>query len=247
MDSQTFSDPPQLVLLPGLGADADLFYPQIEHFGDRLWVYTGLSPSQLEGQSPSMDWAAQHCANIISTQMSPGCPYVLGGMSFGGSLAMQIASLLEPKPEAIVLISSNRTAETIPTSFRVNRFVGSLLPSSLIRMGLRTLSGVFSKREQLDEANRERLTAMANRAEIPSLLWGAAAVAKWKFGESDAKRLTIPLHQIHGRLDWVIPRHDEHVTEEIPDGRHLITWTHARQVNDFLEQAIQSVLPESVC
>ncbi|MEM0926318.1 MAG: alpha/beta hydrolase [Planctomycetota bacterium] len=228
--------------MPGLGADADLVYPQIEHFGERLWVCTGLTPQQLKGQVPSMGWAAQHSAKIISTQLSPDRPYVLGGMSFGGSLAMEMARLLEPKPSAIVLISCNRTADTIPTSFRINRLFGSMLPHSMIRYSLSALSRFFSKRESLDAEDRERLFAMANRAEIPSLLWGAAAVAKWKFDDSDAEQLGIPIHQIHGQFDWVIPRHEPHLSEEISGGRHLITWTHPERINHFIEQVLEETL-----
>lgn len=228
--------------MPGLGADADLFYPQIDHFGDRLWVCTGLTPQQLEGQAPSMEWAAQHSAKIISTQLRPGRPYILGGMSFGGSLAMEMARFVDPKPSAIVLISCNRTAETIPASFRFNRFLGSLLPHSMIRYSLSALSRVFSNREGLNAEGRDRLLAMANRAEIPSLLWGAAAVAKWQFDESHVGQLHMPIYQIHGQSDWVIPKHQPHLTEEITGARHLITWTHAERINHFIEQVLKETL-----
>ncbi|MEO1614824.1 MAG: alpha/beta hydrolase [Planctomycetota bacterium] len=227
--------------MPGLGADADLFFPQIEHFGSRLWVYTGLSETQLEGQPPSMTWAAERCATIIATQLKSDRPYVLGGMSFGGSLAMQVASLLERKPSAIALIACNRTSATISQGFRVSRRIGSLLPDSMIRKSLGVVSSLFARREQLGVDDRDRLRAMANRAQIRGLLWGAAAVASWRFDDAAASATGVPIHQIHGQHDWVIPFHRPHVTQELKGARHLITWTHPEGVNRFLEDVLADV------
>ncbi|MEM6980923.1 MAG: hypothetical protein AAF539_14780, partial [Planctomycetota bacterium] len=137
-------------------------------------------------------------------------------------------------------ISSNRTSTTISNGFRWQRRIGSRLPIPLIRAGLGFASRLFARREKLNEAQAARLSRMAQRANIDELLWGAAAIDRWQLGEADVSNLEIPIHQIHGVGDWVIPIHQPHVTESISNGRHLITWTHADRVNVFLESVLSS-------
>ncbi|MFK7817564.1 MAG: thioesterase domain-containing protein [Planctomycetaceae bacterium] len=227
-------------LIPGLGADADLFYPQQEALGDKLTVVSDVEGDALWKAKPCMSAAADAFAERILPLLPEDGRYVLGGMSFGGSLAMEIAGRLVensdcPNPASLVLIASNRTSDTVSLSFRINRVVGSSLPSALVRRGLSLASRLFAKRESLGELDRERLGEMAGRADLQKLMWGAKAIAGWKFGDDDANRLGIPIHQLHGRRDWVIPIADRHVTETLENGRHLITWTHRNEVNTWLE------------
>ncbi|MEM6690929.1 MAG: alpha/beta hydrolase [Planctomycetota bacterium] len=226
-----------IVLLPGLGADAELFYPQQEHFGEQLRVCTGPAFETLQSHSPSLSKAAEFTAELIRDSVSNDDRFILGGMSFGGSLAMEMVRMDLLKPSAIVLISSNRTSSTLSDGFRWQQRIGSKLPTRLIRSGLGFASRVFAYRESLSSDQTARLRRMAGRANIEQLLWGAQAIDRWKADEDSLAGVTIPIHQIHGVADWVIPIHRQHVTKCLDDGRHLITWTHSHHVNRLIESA----------
>jgi pimeloyl-ACP methyl ester carboxylesterase len=230
----------QLILIPGLGADAELFYPQAEAFGQRLTVVDDGDDPTLWQQNPCMSLAADVFTKRIAGLLPADGQYVLGGMSFGGSLAMEIAARLVagsnyPNPIALALIASNRTSDTISRSFRINRAVGSMLPKPLVRSGLGLAAKLFAKREGLDEPDRDRLRKMAGRADLTKLMWGAKAIAKWEFDDDAAAATGIPIQQMHGRSDWVIPITKRHVTSTIEDGKHLVTWTHREHVNAWLD------------
>ena len=92
--------PFQLVLLPGLGADYRLLDGQREAF-PQLVVPPWIPPRQNESLP---DYAGRMAGTVASL---PGVPLVLGGVSFGGMLAYEMARHL--KPDAVVLIASCRT------------------------------------------------------------------------------------------------------------------------------------------
>ena len=240
----------RLILLPGLGADAELFYPQQDHFGDRLTVIDDLGHEALWRSRPSMAAAADLIAEHLIQTAACSSGYVLGGMSFGGSLALEVAQRLvnddrSVSPAAVALIASNRTSPSISRSFRVNRALGACLPRPLVRRGLTWAAKGFARREGLDDADRQRLLNMAGRVNVDQLMWGAKAIANWRYTDADAEALGVPIEQLHGRHDWVIPIAPRHVTETIDDGKHLITWTHRYQTNAWLEQVVKQHSPKS--
>lgn len=235
--------PPQLILIPGLGADRDLFYPQQQHFGERLSVLDGPADAALWQQKPSMDAAAEAFLPRLACLLDGQSDYVLGGMSFGGSLAVEMArriarqARLSP-PRSLALIASNRTAGTISRGFRINRLLGAAVPRPLVRGSLRSLAGLFARREGLPPEDAQRLRDMAGRTNIDHLMWGAQAIAGWRCEAGDLPTAQIPIHQIHGRHDWVIRHHDSHVTSTLEEGRHLITWTHRTEVDQWLSSLL---------
>lgn len=235
----------QLILIPGLGADRELFYPQQQQFGDQLCVLDDPGDASLWQQSPGMEKAAnaflERLAGVIENEQD----YVLGGISFGGSLAVEMARRIVgeqqlPPPRALALIASNRTADTISRGFRINRLIGAAVPRPLVRGSLKGLAGVFARREGLSSEDRIRLRDMAGRANIDHLMWGAKAIAGWSCEDADIPSDQIPIHQIHGRHDWVIRHHGPHVTSTLEEGRHLITWTHREAVGQWLSSMVSA-------
>jgi len=235
---------PKIFLIPGLGADRDLFYPQKEYFGKQLHVIEEAGDESLWRKKPSMSAAADAFLKKIVPLVPEHGEFVLGWMSFGGSLAMEIARRMVSDrcccpPLTLALVASNRTSDTISRSFHVNRLVGSIVPSSMVRRSLRGLSSLFAHREGLQLQDRRRLREMANRADLNQLMWGAKAIADWSFTDEDASGIGVPIHQIHGGHDWVIPISPRHATETLDNGRHLITWTYRDAVNTWLGNLVE--------
>src|SRR6185503_21033432 len=84
----------RLVLLPGLGADAALFEPQRAAFPG-LEVPPWLDPHPGE-TLPAF-------AARMADRVGPTGPLVLGGVSFGGMVALEMARLVQPR--AVVLVA----------------------------------------------------------------------------------------------------------------------------------------------
>ena len=89
----------QLILLPGLGADHRLLEPQRRAF-PQLIVPPWIPPRKNESLP---DYAARMAETVTPSR---DVPLVLGGVSFGGMLAYEMARHL--KPDAVVLIASCR-------------------------------------------------------------------------------------------------------------------------------------------
>lgn len=222
------------LLLPGLGADAGLFDPQRESLGDRLRVVV---PTASDASGGFLD-AARRIAERLDADGVTSEPYALGGMSFGGSLALEVARLVGRPPERVMLIASNRTSDTIPQRFRLARSLGALAPRSLAPSVLARAADAFAWREGLDRTGRDWLRGIAKRTDVPLLMWGARAIAEWRFTEADAAAIPAPIHQAHGPGDWVLPIAQRHVTLPLANGRHLINRTHAETINAWLADPV---------
>ncbi|TWT47781.1 alpha/beta fold hydrolase [Botrimarina hoheduenensis] len=218
------------VLIPGLGADAELFYPQKEALGRELVVCL----PQREPLAKSFTAAAEQLAHRMKHLGLTREPYQLGGMSFGGSLAVEMTRFLDRKPQRLMLIAANRTRATLPLRFAVARSLGGFVPRSVVPAFLRGGAGLLARRERLDAEQTQRLRGMSERVNYPLLMAGARAIAGWRFNDDDIEAQGVPVRQIHGRGDGVIPPVKRHVTDWIEEGRHLINWTHAERVNAWL-------------
>lgn len=218
------------ILLPGLGADAELFAPQREAFGDALAVVAPRPSSPKD----SFVAVATQVADRLQSDGLLDEPYVLGGMSFGGSMALEIARRVSRPPERLMLIASNRTSDSIPARFRWAKSLGGLAPRSIAPPLLARLARFFAWRDGLDPAGAAWLADIARRTDVPLLLWGGQAIAGWRFTDTDAESLGVPIYQAHGSRDWVLPIARRHVSLPLEEGRHLINWTHADLINAWL-------------
>src|SRR5213076_2537842 len=86
---------PRLVLFPGLGADGRLFEPQREAF-PHLKVPQWLEPRLRESLS---EYGRRMAEGVVE---EPGVPVYLGGASFGGAVALEVARHVRPR--AVFLI-----------------------------------------------------------------------------------------------------------------------------------------------
>ena len=162
-------------------------------------------------------------------------PLVVGGMSFGGQVALELARVLRPRPEAVVLIAAPSSRHGIDASFRIQQGLGGLAPRWLVRRMLPILASRFVVREGLESEDAARLLGMAVDADPDFLRWGAAAAADWSMTARDLAGLR--LLRIHGRGDRVVPWREGRVDLWL-DGGHLVNYTHAAAIAAFLEAAL---------
>src|SRR5262245_7658263 len=96
-----------LLLLPGMAADARLFEHQLARF-PTLRVPSWIDP----GRRESLRAYAARFARVVD----PGVPCIVGGASFGGVVAQEMAKQL--RAVACVLIGSIRSPAELPWRWR---------------------------------------------------------------------------------------------------------------------------------
>jgi pimeloyl-ACP methyl ester carboxylesterase len=220
------ADPP-LILLSGLAADATVFAPQKLAF-PQLVVPRWIKP--LPGET--LTEYAQRFAEVIR----PATPCVLGGASFGGIVAQEMARFLNPR--AVLLIGSVRCPTEFPWRVRIWRRLQPAIPflpiapfqwsassASVARRWLPHLAGVVRQFSQADE---------------DVFRWSLAQLLAW----NQAPTVTCPIYQIHGDCDRVLPIARTQPNVIVRGGGHVISLTHSREVNAFIRESLQHVASE---
>lgn len=204
-----------LIMLPGMGADARMFLAQQMAF-PQLQVATWVTPEPRESLA--------HYAGRMVEQLSPGPECFLGGASFGGVVALEMACLIHPR--ACILIGSMRDADGLPTYFRRLKCMSGLIrcAPAVAQLGLWTVGSV------LGAVNRGVLRQLSE-ADGRFLSWAIRALLDWN---PSPGTLHLTIAQIHGGRDRLLPLRLTHPDQELPGAGHLLSITHAKDVNDFI-------------
>jgi pimeloyl-ACP methyl ester carboxylesterase len=217
-----------LILLPGLGADHRLLEPQ-RRAAPQLVVPNWIPPRRRE----TLPQYAERLADTVTDAR----PLVLGGVSLGGMLAYEMARHL--RPEAVVLIASCRSCQGVRAMFRWLGPLLSRLPAWCVRcakplapLGSGILGGGGTEFKSL-------CVKMFKDADCQFMAWALGAILRWHPEPLPG----IPVFQIHGGRDRILPVSLVGPDEIIAEGGHLINLTHAERVNDFLSRAMRSIAP----
>ncbi|MBN2024252.1 MAG: alpha/beta fold hydrolase [Pirellulales bacterium] len=220
------STPPiQLVLLPGLGADARLFRPQAAVFG--VVVPPWIPPRRSE----SLPDYAERLAGTVDVRR----PFILGGVSIGGMIAYEMARHLQP--DALVLIASCRKRESLPPWHRLLGGLAPAAPDFALAAAKRLAPVALWGLRRFTPDQRRLLAAMFRESDNDFLRWGLGAIARWR----PSPPADVPTFQIHGLADRMIPASRAPADRTIPGGAHLINLTHADQVNAWLAEVMDRV------
>ena len=214
-----------LILFSGLGADASIFQPQLNAFPELI----------VPEWSPLRDQEGfQSYCKRLAEQIDPGCPCVIGGASFGGMVAMEVAQHLDA--QACLLIGSIRNERQLPLRIRALRPIGfgvALLPVTWLQR-----AAALSARFAPAATPIQITTAMQqfSGADPTLIRWSARQILRWK-----APKIPIPIFRIHGERDHIFPIRHTTPDEVVHGGGHIISLTHARQVNLFLRVHLDQV------
>ena len=230
--------PGRLILLPGLGSTAAVFDRQRKAFGDRLET-PDFIPHQ-HGESVAA--YAQRWARQLSR---PGDkrPVFLGGVSFGGMLAQEMAMYLEPKPRVVMLIASTREPEQVTGVMQFAELMGRYVPTGSVTPALKALKLAFAMRDGLDDDGKKILLSAADQVDPAMTKWGASAAVGWSGFEPPAGYP--PITQIHSRRDWVIKPPAEAPGVHLVEGySHQLLMCSRTTINRFIFDSIMQVCPE---
>ena len=218
----------RIVLLPGLGADARLFDAQRRAFPG-LEVPAWLEPAARE-TLPA--YARRMAASLSRAEEG----LVLGGVSFGGMVACEMARHVPA--QAVVLISSGRGRAALTRTARVLARAAPRLPTSAL-VAARPLwpLAAWALGASTREA-RALVREFVRRADLPFIQWGLGAIAGW----TPPPALPGRIRAIHGRADRLIRARRVEAERLVPGAGHLLNVTHPDEVNAFLSAVVADVV-----
>lgn len=210
------NDPLPLILLPGMGADERLFAPQraaLPYLRIAAWI------------EPYPRESLGCYAGRLARGIDPGRPCIVGGASFGGIVALEMAAHLQAS--ACVLISSVRSPNEFPWWFRVLRPAAVLGLIGLSRLAALFVGASASILPALTVQHLRRLSG----PNADFLRWASWAVLDWRPNQA-LRQLRI--YQIHGDADRTFPIRLTHPSQVVVGGGHLLPLTHPQTVTEFL-------------
>lgn len=220
----------RLVMLPGLGARGFMFAPQRAAF-PQLEVVEWIGHERGET-------LAGYAERLAGTITGAG-PVVLGGISFGGHVALEMVQHLRGRMEVkgVVLIAASRSPWGIRPSLRALAWAAPYAPARLLHpVRVPLINGGRWLLGPLNREGKEVVAELARRVDTEFALWSYGAMARWP--GVDVEKLGVPVWEVHGSRDRVIP-----VRRVVPDrvvegGGHLVNVTHAAEVNAFVGEVV---------
>ena len=221
---RTDAELPRLALFSGIGIGPQLYGPQRDL---RARVITPEWIEAREGES-----LAQY-ARRMAQDIGPGradAPLYLGGVSFGGMIALESARVLNP--QGVFLIGSCYSHRQLSPPVRLVGRMVPHMPPALIALSLLPAPLMFRVVGRPDRDQRRVLLDLVRHPNVPQIRWGARAIMEWEF----AGPPPFPVHQIHGTDDLIVPLSGVKPDAVVPGAGHIVNLTHPVVVNQFLTE-----------
>jgi pimeloyl-ACP methyl ester carboxylesterase len=205
----------RLILFPGMGGDRRLC--QHLHIGGVML----LTPNH---RSPLPGASLTEFATALAEEHKIGPDDVVGGVSFGGMLAAEIARLRAVRG-LVLLGSCLDPRRKLPKSYQWLEKAGPLLPDAAL--GLRTWGPILRSRfAPLTPEAEDMLRAMAAVYPVSQIRDFGRMLFSW-----DGARPACPTLSIHGDKDRIIPLAAAEPGVVLEKAGHAFTLTHAEQTS----------------
>jgi pimeloyl-ACP methyl ester carboxylesterase len=207
-----------IYLISGLGADRTVF--RNLKFGEGVKIH------YLDWIIPNAKESLRAYALRLAERIDTSRAFCIIGLSFGGMLATEIASVLEP--QRTILISSTSTKYGLPWYYHLagrlgmNKLIPAVKPKSVPRF-ISSFFGVETKDEGLF------FNQLMKRTDPHFSKWAINSILKW-----DRTASPPGIVRIHGGRDKVLPIRDAKVDYLIPDGSHFMIFNRAERISEIL-------------
>ncbi|HUP60796.1 MAG TPA: alpha/beta fold hydrolase [Thermoanaerobaculia bacterium] len=217
--------PPPLFVLPGIGADERLFAAQraVRDVRSINWVLPA------DPRESLARYAARLAGELRVTD-----PFDLGGSSFGGMVALELARHLSPRH--VFLFGSCRSSDAVSLLLRALHPLAAMSPDRLLHPP-RMLQPLIARWFGATSPAHIELFAQMLAATPPAFIrWAARAVFSWP----GVAELPMPVYHVHGDHDRLIPVDRVKPDRVIAGAGHLLNLTHGDAVNDFIARVASS-------
>lgn len=232
-----------LLLVPGIGADHRQFIEQRRRFPQLIVPDWPLEAELAGHHETGMDSYARRCWDAWTTD-SPATipandPYFLGGASYGGMLALELAwfaaSVGKP-PLGVLLLGSCRSWDAVPAWYGRWARWSTRLPIWLSKKLFfnRHIAALSSSPRPTADSQR-LIGAMLQASDWPQLRRFAGHMAGWRRDTVETARAPFAIHQLHGRADTILSVPSPQVATLLLDAGYWLTITHANAVNRWIE------------
>ncbi len=206
---------PRLVLFSGMGADARM-YARLARLIPDLVVAPWLRPPV----APSLEAYARDYLErgVVS---SGDC---IGGSSFGGMLALEIAR--HAPMRGVALLGSCRDVHAIPAYVRALAPLARMLPNRAFRLPDAAIPLLWLKMGLRHRAERTCFATMLRSMPPQFIRWCCHAALVWP-GVSEPG---CPVLHLHGSDDHIMPPGRVHPDQVLAGAGHVVAMTHAPQV-----------------
>lgn len=216
----------QLVLVPGMGTDPRLYRPQRAAFPELI------SPEWLMPEPrESLVHYGERLAEGIKFDRTR--PVVVGGVSLGGMLALEMAERLGARE--VLLIASCRGPRAISPLLKVSERAGRVTPGRLLDAGRSLARFGVGRGGNIPADDRALLGRMVREVPLEFLRWAGRAIMEWP-GKAPGP---IPVRHIHGTRDWVILPSRVKPDVWVPGGAHVLNMSHPREVNRWIGEQVR--------
>lgn len=210
-------------LIPGLGAD-ERIYRNIRLDGYDLMHVKWLAPNK----SDSLSSYAQKLINEYHIKPND----IVLGNSLGGMLAIEIAKKI--KPGKTILISSIKTVDAAPRSFKWYRYIPiyRILPAKFYTMTGNIVQFAMGK---MSKRHKELFIDMLKKTSPQFVKWAIGAILHW-----DNQTIPANVYHITGDNDKVFNYKRIKGATIVKGGTHLMILNKAAQINNWLKTILQN-------
>ena len=217
---------PTVYLIPGTGGDHRLY--------DNL-ALQGYDTVRVHWVEPAPEDQMADLAQRLLPQIDTTQPHVLVGVSLGGMVATELATLTHP--EAVILISSAKTREELPIRYRFQRQVPLY----------RWVGGQFLKDatplgrflfEPSSYPHRAVFNAMIDDKTPHFMEEGVRIICEWQRTEPPA----VPTLHLHGSRDHTLPYRTIGEAQPIAKGSHMMVYTQGATVGATITNWLNQTL-----
>jgi len=214
----------RLVLFSGMGGDGRLMQPI------RVPGIDVCTPDHVE---PAPGEELSRYAPRVAELNSIGASDVVGGASFGGMIAAEIAR--QRAVAGLILLGSCVRPDRLPWSYKWIERLGKFIPDRLL--GFRSWRPVVRWRFAPVTAEAERcLLAMAATCPTSQIRGFGRMAITW----SGVDRFSCPVLSVHGDRDRIIPVGCAEPGLVLHNAGHAFTLTHAEHTIAAIQEFLQS-------
>lgn len=179
--------------------------------------------------APEPEESLSDYARRMAHAVDPQQPCLIGGVSMGGMVAVEMARHLDAR--ACLLISSIRSPRELPRRWRVFRGVVRRLPFFCFRLRRVVVAQFLKAAGPWLSGIWRSLLLQYVETDDAFLRWSVIAVLNWEQPDGPPP---VPIVQIHGDRDFMLPHRLTRPDVLVPGAGHAMISTHAAIVTEFL-------------